>query len=623
MDQARIDTKPLRKAHLLRPTKKVTRPQRVIFFDTETNQVKLGDNETLHTLKLGIAQLYSFSSASGMTFREEHRIQSVEGFWSWVDKNCWNGKTTHIVAHNIVFDLAVLGGFKSLADLGWKLESYYSKSMVSIFRWRKGRQRLEGLDNGNFFRGKLETWGSVVGLPKMDVDFTTVSEADLLTYCRRDVSIMVRLWETWLSFLDEHECGAFKPTVASTAFNAWRYRFMPSGVYIHNVRSVIELERRSYRGARTECLWVGSRDDGPFYYLDVNNMYGYIMQRYTFPSYLVGSSDNLDFYRLAYKLKRYDVIANVRIEVDEPWFPQTENGFTCYPLGTFDAVLTTPELKLCIRKGWLRGVGRTAWYRSLPMFSDYVQEFNQIRHNYEAQDLDGYAKICKLLVNSLYGKFGQKGFKQEIVGECDPGVMKREEVFDVEANRFFDQVYLGGRVYREWREGESYNSFPAICAHVTAYARLYLYGLIRLVADGHAYYMDTDSLIVDRRGYRSLKPYIKPQVLGSLKVEVKSPWLTIHAPKDYAMAGRSKIKGVRKGSQELEPGVFAHTQFMRLQGLIREGMTLGIRSKEGTKTQRREIHSGEVLETGWVLPFRFGLPQPVQSPILQLPASLP
>jgi len=595
----------MRRPHLLKPSHRNTRPQRIIFFDTETKKVQIGDNKDLLTLKLGVAQLYAYQTGKGMTFREEHLITDPGDFWKWVDKKSWTGKTTYIVAHNIVFDLNVVGGFKRLADLGWTLDSFYSKSMISIFRWSKDNCTLIGLDNGNFFRGKLEKWGNVVGLPKLDVEFHTVSDAELLTYCRRDVDIMVSLWDTWLSFIDEHNCGAFKPTIASTAFNAWRHRFMPDTVYIHSDETILELERDAYRGARTECLWVGERDDGPFYYLDVNNMYGYVMQKYDYPTYMVGMTENNTIYDLAYKLARYDVIAQVRIDIDEPWFPQVHGGFTCYPIGELDVTLTTPELKLCFNRGWIKSVGAIATYRANNLFTDYVHEFRAIRQAYEDQGLDGYAKICKLFVNSLYGKFGQRGFKQELVGDCPTDLVKREEVYDLKHDTHYDYIYLAGHIYREWREGESYNSFPAICAHVTAYSRLHLYSLVRSVPAGHVFYMDTDSLIVDQTGYGALKPYIQPNTLGMLKVEVKSPFLKIYAPKDYMMKGRKKTKGIKPTAVETEPGVFAQTQFMRLQGLIRAGITEGFITKEITKTQRRVIHSGEVLPSGHVLPFRF------------------
>ena len=85
-----------------------------------------------------------------MTFREEHLITEPGDFWKWVDRRCWTGRTTYLVAHNIVFDLNVVGGFKRLADLDWTLDSFYSKSMISIFRWSKDAQNfIDNIEKNN------------------------------------------------------------------------------------------------------------------------------------------------------------------------------------------------------------------------------------------------------------------------------------------------------------------------------------------------------------------------------------------------------------------------------------------------------------------------------------------
>ena len=387
---------------------------------------------------------------------------------------------------------------------------------------------------------------------------------------------------------------------------------MTETVHIHIDEKALRLERESYKGGRTECLWVGERNDGPFYYLDVNNMYGYILATEKFPAGLYNYSDHVSLYRLAYKLERHAVVADVTIEVDEPWFPYKIEGRTCYPVGRFRTTLTTPELKLCIDRGWMVEVHSMAWYREEKLFSDYVITFNKLRRDYERQGNKGFAKICKLLVNGLYGKFGQRSLKIEQIGECDPSIVKRERVYDVETDEVFDQVYLAGFIYRERKEGESFHSFPAIAAHVTAYARLFLYSLANSVSDYHVFYMDTDSLVVDETGFKQLQNKIAPGVLGALKIEQTSPWLKINAPKDYSMQGRFKLKGVSPTAERLSEGVYKQTHWLKLAGLIREGLTEGYITKEIVKHQLRIIHSGVVLPSGWVQPFHLPLPQPVQ-----------
>ncbi|KKN02538.1 hypothetical protein LCGC14_1116680 [marine sediment metagenome] len=589
-----------KRAHELKATVGNRRPRRIMFFDTETNQERKGNGETHHTLRVGIAQFCTLDDSQGLDVRSSLIFHTPSEFVAYLEGVCKKKSTTYLVAHNLVFDLSVCGIFKELAILGWELTSWYSKGMVSIFRWKDGERRLIGLDNGNFFQGKLEKWGALLGYPKLPISFEHTTDEDLTTYCQRDVEIMVRLWQLWLSFLDDHNCGSFKPTVASTAFNTWRHRFLTEKVHIHNEGKATDLERASFRGGRTECLWVGNRQDGPFYYLDVNNMYGWILSTCSFPAGLYSWSDTISLYKLAYKLERFACIARVTVEIDEPYFPLIIDTHTTYPTGTFMTTLTTPELKLCIDRGWLQAVHECTWYREAQIFGDYVDEFSDLRSKYERENNPGFAKICKLLVNGLYGKFGQRGLHQEIIGECEPSEVRREKVLDYETGKVWDQVWLAGRIWREWQEGESYHSFPAIAAHVTAYARLRLFDLVRRVAPGHVFYMDTDSLIVDAVGYQDLASEIKPGVLGALKVELESPFLEIHAPKDYAMLDRVKLKGIKATAVEIEPGVYKQTHWLKLAGLIRAGVTEGYITKEIVKHQSRIIHSGLVLPTGWV-----------------------
>jgi hypothetical protein len=260
----------------------------------------------------------------------------------------------------------------------------------------------------------------------------------------------------------------------------------------------------------------------------------------------------------------------------------------------------------------------SAWYRSERLFTDYVLAFRDLRQRYRSVDNLGFAKICKLLVNGLYGKFGQRGIDQEVIGECDPSIFKRESVYDEGLNEVYDQVYLAGQIYRERKVGESFHSFTAIAAHVTAFARLQLYGLVAKVPQGHVFYMDTDSLIVDKQGYDSLASLIDPHTFGALKVEDTSPWLEVNAPKDYAMQGRLKRKGIRPDAIQASDGRWVQTHWPKLSGMIWNELNDGYVTTTVRKRQRRVIYSGSVGPEGWVDPHRIDLlAAPEDAPLLQ------
>jgi hypothetical protein len=593
----------VRRAHLLQPTTGRNRPSMVLFFDTETRQDKKPDGSVRHRLRLGYAVYCNTRRGQPLRVQSEQDFYSPDDFWDYVEQQVRPKTKLYIVAHNLNFDLPILHAFKQLAQRGWELQSFYAKAQTGIYRWKRKGCTLIALDNGNFFGGKLERWANIVGRPKPEVDFQTVSQVELLHRCREDTFIMVELWRVWLRFLDENDCGAFKPTVASTAFNTWRHRFLSAPVWVHIDPLALELERKSYKGGRVECLWVGRREDGPFYYLDVNSMYAFVMSVGTFPAGWLGSSAHGNLEQLRRKLEKYSMIAEVTLNVEDNLFPHSLDGFTTYPLGEFRTVLTTPELAMCLERGWVKSVGGMSWYRSAPLFHSYADYFYNTRLAYREAGQEPMADIAKLLINGLYGKFGQRGIKQERIGTCDPGKTGRETVYDTDKKSYYDLVYLGGQVFKEWLEGEAFHSLPAVAAHVTALARLHLSRLVRQVPAGHCFYMDTDSLIVDHEGAAALSLYMDPLQLGALKVERESPWLEVWAPKDYHMQGVRRLKGIRAGAELVGENTYRQEKWPKLLGMIRTAELEDYTVVPVEKHITRIVHSGEVGSQGWVSPF--------------------
>ena len=592
-----------RPEHVLKATRDNNRPTRIIFFDSETSTVPLPGGEKRLILRLGVAWHVRSARGKRLTVQKEVVFTTSSELWDFVNQACPKRTTTYLTAHNLGFDLAVTDGFKGLYDRGWTLESFYSKGVTSIFRWSRDDCKLIGVDNTNLFPGKLERWGTILLIPKLKINFDTAVDSDLIPYCRRDVEIMYRCWLTWLEFLDANGCGAFKSTVGATAFSTWRHSYMPTRVHIHNNTLALSLERSAYRGGRTEVLFQGSPPGDKFYYLDVNSLYGCVLSRYYYPAGLYTARETDSLSLLLKKLEKYTVIARVEIETSQPWFPLKYQAHTCYPIGRFITTLTTPELILCFQRGWLRSVQAIAWYRQASLFSAYVKAFIELRRQYRSEGNAGFSEICKLLINSLYGKFGQQAFEQTLIGETDISNIWRMSCYDADSGEFYDQIALAGGVYEERKTGEAFHSFPAIAAHVTAYARLYLYRLCQKVPTGHVFYMDTDSLIVDGVGLDALKTMLHPERIGYLKIEHESNDLTIYAPKDYKMGERQRIKGIRQGAVRINDSEFLQDQWFGLAGLIRRGNVDGAIIRPLRKHQQRAIFSGRLLPSGWVEPF--------------------
>jgi hypothetical protein len=91
--------------------------------------------------------------------------------------------------------------------------------------------------------------------------------------------------------------------------------------------------------------------------------------------------------------------------------------------------------------------------------------------------------------------------------------------------------------------------------------------------------------------------------LGALKVQQTSSRLAIYAPKDYAMDGEVRRKGVRPNAVEIAPNVFRQDQWMGLPGLMRAGRIDEVVVRPVEKHLSRVVKSGQVAPDGWVFPW--------------------
>jgi hypothetical protein len=184
---------------------------------------------------------------------------------------------------------------------------------------------------------------------------------------------------------------------------------------------------------------------------------------------------------------------------------------------------------------------------------------------YESGDSAGYYFV-KILMNSLYGKFGQRSGNEEIIGDCDPALFRVETELDLETGKRYRWRYIGGKILCRGEESESRYSHPAIAAHVTAYARCLLWELITVAGIENVHYMDTDSLHINAVALSRLASYLHSNRLGALKVEKTIDTAIYYGPKDYELDRKRIIKGVRADALTLDVGVFAQPQWVSLRG---------------------------------------------------------
>ncbi len=581
-------------------------PRHLLFFDTETAMTERPNGDVEHTLKLGWACYWRRGDAKRADYEEWFDFRKPALFWQFVFDHAPKRGKLWCIARNINFDFTILQGWKHLREAKYKLKFFYCSGTTVIISVTCGDKSVVLLDSMNWFVESLEKTGERIGVPKMHVDFATCSDSELSTYCRNDVLIELINFRNFISFLTGNKIARLCYTRGSVAMSAYLYSYYKHSIWIHNNREAIDLERQAYKGGRVECFRLGEFANGPYTVVDVNSLYPFVMREYEYPCKYVRQEHYPTMAEFADYLRRYAVIAKVVLRTPEPVYA-VRGERTVFPVGHYMAALSTPELEYALSHGHIEKVLDCVLYERAALFRDFVSSFYAMRRRFKDEHNAEYEDMCKKILNSLYGKFGQKAEEWTKIGE-DPDEPDRYETLIYADKPGTHTIrWLMGTCYELTRFDESYDSFPAIAAHVTAYGRLWLWRLMGIAGSGNYFYCDTDSLIVNATGLKRLRSEMSDSQLGKLKTVETMQRMSIYGLKDYATGTKVVTKGIRKNAEKLENGVYRQDKWPSIQGMLRKGDSSVYRVEKTLKHLSRHYEKGTVLPDGTVTPFVFDL----------------
>jgi len=548
-------------------------PLRMIWVDTEAeNEHGLPEaGEQRLTFGVAIYEVYANSNSLEPRTSDRLRFNNAGDFWDWVISKSVAGRSLWVMAHNWNYDAGILNTSNEMSARGWISLKYINGKPPLIVRWGKDGKTITMVDTLNYFAGSVASIGKAIGLEKLTMPGSKATVATWDDYAWRDVEIIKRGFLAFREFVREHDCGVMQPTLASQALTAYRHRFMPEKLLVHDDERALELERESYHGGRTDCFWRG-QVKGPLYKLDINSMYPAIMRNQPlatqlkayFPSYKAAWFESM--------MADFRVVARCLICTNEPVYGVVRANRLIFPTGRFVAVLTTPEIKYARENLHLQGVKEWACYDSGVLFESYVDYFVGLRKRYKREGNTTFDYLCKIMGNSLYGKFGQNGRKwveTEDYDSIEPGQGAIQETPDSPIVQLRMRL---GRIQKLETDGESENSIPMIASEITAYGRIQLWQLIKQAGLENLYYVDTDSLIVNSVGYLNLQSQLSDTALGFLKLEGTADDGEFWAPKDYRFGKERKTKGIRSTAVALTPVEFEQDTFRSWDYNLKRGI---------------------------------------------------
>lgn len=560
----------------------------MIVFDVESDVVKQENGYSIFKPFLWTAVYHRFREGNTKNQTIYKHGSDIKEFWDFVVSRIRHKSHLILTSHHLEVDFVPLQGVPQLIKRGYILDKYISRGRTLWLTFHNGNKKLSVINTGNIFFGSVADWGEALGIQKLEMPSSKNNKKQWLEYCMRDTEVVLRMWQAFNEFVNEHNLGNVSFTAASQAFNAYRHRFMSIPISIHDYKPVVELERQAYHGGRFQALVVGRPKSKYFYQLDINSMYGAIMSEEKLPYQLVGYKENGGMKLLKYVLKNHAVIAECVIVSPEPFFPIKVDNKVEFPRGKYKVVLCTPEIEYCLKNGYISKVNSVAWYKQDKILKDYIQFFLKLRKQYKKEHNKPFELLSKLMINSLYGKFGQYNYNETIVGNCEKEIVDTVVSYDIDTNKKTTYYRYGGKVRLVKEEGNSRYAFVAIAAHITAYGRMRLWELMKQAQLKHVYHVATDSLVVDEQGYKNLRSFIDNDKIGYLKVENRIKELIIKDVNDVCYDGLEKIKGISKKAVKKGEDTYQVIYWSRFDALLKKKNFTDYKIREVSKTLSRK-----------------------------------
>jgi len=468
----------------------------------------------------------------------------------------FQNKRINIYAHNGgKFDhLFIIGWLVDHKDK-YQFEITSAQSRIQrLDVWRRGKSRKKYgswsfLDSVSLLPMQLEKVGPTFNLAKgkikMDLD-TPEDHPDWEPYNIQDCKVLYRGLKKFQKLI-HHLGGEVGITAPATAMKLFRRRYQKKWIHRNahfadckdECKSLDESNpeayakpcerwqcdgtchgcahdfvRQGYYGGRTELF----RSYGyNLVYHDLNSSYPASMLE-PMPvgkmfKYEGGNTRQL-------KLLSKDHIGFVECEVyipkskcKLPPLPFRWNGKLIFPVGRFTSVWDYDELKLLdhpLVNGKITKIIRSVWYQKAPVFREMVNDLYVYRQKHykdctgkdeltgkdckgcRTEYNEGLSFCAKLMLNSLYGKFGMREDRTSLM-LIPEGAEWPEHGWPTNGER-------DCRIWEVERIAKAPYIIPQISAHITALSRIKLFmGMAAILKrKGWLAYADTDSILSDK-----------------------------------------------------------------------------------------------------------------------------
>jgi len=411
--------------------------------------------------------------------------------------------------------------------------------------------------------------------------------------------VIANKWDLWIENY---------PTTPSLAFGLFKRHYLYLWTIPIYKGKVFEFLRASFTGGSTEMYRPYGKEINCY---DANALYPSQMNVQRFPvgkTYqfvgnieLLFEIDNATWN----KYKTYfiaDAFVETTRDLYQPYLQINhlgkedglpENNRTIAPNGSFTMKINSCEYFNAIKRGDYKiTINQGFLWKARAVFKKYTEDLHLLRKSFPKSDPMNF--ICKLMSNSIYGRFAMKPIisKTELISR-DEDIGDFIEKNEIESHEDINHDYVL-ITYRpkdlfEWGILDiEYSNSIAISSAITAYSRVFM-SQFKNNPKYNLYYMDTDSAWIDSE----MKTNMIGIDLGQFKLENRFKEVVFLGPKMYSGITKdgnliTKVKGLKNISS---------LSFENIHSLLKENSHLDLNHVKWF----RSINSIEMMEQPYLL----------------------
>jgi len=503
-------------------------------------------------------------------FKEE----TLEDMWNYLMKelNAYakRGKNIETLAFGMNYDATILLR-NHLKDENVKIISHNPFIAIIYADDNKHQRRL--IDARVIFGGNLKKLGNTIGLKKLEMPLEINSIEEIKEYNIRDTQIVLEGMKAFKKIFEKLGYKIKKIiSLPKASYNYFRdycnrqnhikidmfgnKRKVRRGGYwwnkgrIHQTKFGEEVYIAS-RGARFEMFAKPNKKYKNVYKLDINSQYPFVCENELYGNFPDLKTEKRIKDPSVDILEKDNIMGIAEATIISPkgyigYLPIRYNNYRLYPTGCLmRSYWTIFELKEAVKHGYeIVDIHDAIIYRKLPfrIFEGFYTKLYKLRQDTKDEIMK---MVIKRVMNSLTGKFGERRAEN-----------KTKKISREDLNKYLDYEVEalcgdGDLIIKKQISDKKYSNYAngIVYAHITAYARDYLYKQLIKLPEKDVLYLATDCIIFRNN---HLDKFKVGKGLGEWKIESYGKEAEFFTEQYYSLDNTLKSSGIKKKDVTIE-----------------------------------------------------------------------